>query len=178
MAATSDSERGDRLAVERSLEKRDGYQLATVELDALSDVPLVVRLADEFEDGVDGVRVRPDAEPERWTVEPDRFVAETLASPDSTTTLAYEFHGPEPTPDSIVIEQAQPIDPADAAGALPQFRDALTFDGRAEDGIVPAAAEATDAQVRRAVEDITASRSRSPQSIEQSIESIDLADPE
>lgn len=178
MAATSESERFDRLAVERSLEERDGYQLATVDLDALSDVPLVVRLVDEFEEGVDGVRVRPDAEPERWTVEPDRFVAETLASPDSSTTLAYELHGPEPTPDRIVVEQAQPVDPADATGALPQFRDALTFDGRAEDGVVPAVAEATDAQVRRAVEDITASPSRPSYSIEQSTESLDLAEPE
>jgi hypothetical protein len=80
MTTTSGPGQSDSLAVERSLAARDGYQLVTVDLDAHTDVPLVVRLVDEFGDGIEGVRVRSDAEPERWTVDAARFVAETLAS--------------------------------------------------------------------------------------------------
>lgn len=177
-----------------------GEYRATVDVRGTVDAPLVARLVDDLpgRDGVDGIRLDPETEPPRWTVEDGRLIFETLLQPDRATRVAYDARGDELAEGTAPVEVAlaQPLDIAavDADADVPAFRDAQAFDaGRAGEfiaiGADPADAaatgatsedadggdEATDDDVRRALRSIAPS---SPEEIvEDEVPTIDLADP-
>ncbi|MFB6172875.1 MAG: hypothetical protein ABEJ23_10095 [Haloarculaceae archaeon] len=169
----------DLVSVERTLDARSDGVVSTLTFRA-REAPLVVRFADAVGDwsGADSVRMRD--EPARWTVEGATLLAELLVSPDGPATVTYELRGvdPDADPDSVVVEQAQPIDEAAlSAGEVPQFRDTQTFDSQDANVRLPTDGEATDADVRAAVEAVAAPRKDPTADLETATETFDLADP-
>lgn len=176
----------DLVAIERTLETREDVLVATVSVRSLADAPLVVRFSDAVGSwsGADSVRVHPETEPERWTVDDAALVAELLVDPDEPATVTYDLQGSDAgvDPDPVVVERTQPIDPESLdAGRIPRFRDTHAFEGQGADAQLPTAGgEATDADVRQAVEAIAELRSKSAQDEypDKQLDPLDLADPE
>lgn len=186
MTTTLDASAIDLVAIERTLEAEADILVATVTVRSLADTPLVVRFSDAVGNwsGADSVQMHAETEPERWTVDDSALVAELLVVPDEPTTVTYDLQGVDEgvDPDQVVVEQAQPVDPeALDAGQVPRFRDTQAFEGQGTDAQLPTAGgEATDADVRQAVEAISEERSESPQNehLDEQLDTLDLAEPE
>lgn len=186
MASTLDTSATDLVTVERTLD-RDGDDLvARVTARTVADTPVVVRVSDPVGEwsGADSVRIHPEVEPERWTVDDATLVAELLVRPDAPATVTYDLqHADEHAdPAPMSIEQAQPTDPETVeAGRVPRFRDTQTFDGRDGDTQLPTGeGEATDADVREAVDSVLDPQSGPPENelLDQRLDPLDLADPD
>lgn len=185
MTTTLDASATDLVAVERTLEARADALVATISVRSLADAPLVVRFSDPIGSwsGAGSVRVHPETEPERWTVDDSALVAELLVVPDEPATVTYDLQGAdeEADPDPVVVEQAQPVDPGSLdSDQVPRFRDTQAFEEETDARLPTAGGEATDADVRQAVEAISESRARPPRSeyLDEQLDPLDLADPE
>lgn len=186
MASTLDTSATDLVTVERTLDRDGDTLVATVTARSVTDVPVVVRVADPVGEwsGADSVRVHPEVEPERWTVDDATLVVELLVRPDTPATVTYDLqHADERAdPAPVVVEQAQPTDPETVeAGRVPRFRDTQTFDGPDGDTQLPTGqGEATDADVRQAVDSVLESRSEPAENglLDQQPDPLDLADPD
>lgn len=197
MSTTQSGQTGESAVAERRLEAtEDGYS-ATIAVRGVVDSPLVVRVVDDLpgRPGVDGIRLSPDAEPARWTVADGQLVFETLVPPEADARVVYDVRGEglEAGSTRLTVELAQPVDAEalEAADAVPAFRDARSFDAGAagefvstdrapddEEAASPtgdAHVEATDDDVRRAVESVTVPES--DRTVDEDVPTIDLDEP-
>lgn len=168
MTAPPDAAETDLAVIERTFEPLEDGLVATVSVRSPSRVPLVVRFSDPIGEwsGAESIRVHPETEPERWTIDSSSFVAELLVAPDEPSTVAYDLQGADGNadPGPVTVDQAKPIDLETLErGQVPRFRDTQTFEGQDIDTQHSATdSEATDADVRRAVEAVSTSRSTPP----------------
>lgn len=186
MTASPDTTETDLVAIERTLEPSEGGLVATVTVRSPSGAPLVVRFSDPIGQwsGAESIRVHPETEPERWTIDGSSLVAELLVAPDEPSTVTYDLRGADGNsdPDPVTVDQAQPTDHETlTTGQVPRFRDTQVFEGQGMD-TQPSVmeSEATDADVRRAVEAISTSRSTpSEQALpDNRPDPLDLAEPD
>lgn len=148
MSTTQSGRSGESAVAERRIaETEDGYK-AAVRVEGRVDAPLVVRVVDGLpaQPGVEGIRISPDAEPERWTVEGGRLVFEALVPRDEEALIVYDLRADdlEESPPAPTVELAQPVEADGRAGEVPSFRDAQSFDAGAAGEFVSTDAPAGD----------------------------------
>lgn len=181
MAPSTDAQQSDMVAVDRDLEAHDDRLVSTVTVRSLVDVPVVVRVSDDVGGWSDAtsIRIHPETEPERWTVEDAQLVLELLVTPDSPASVAYDLRGASDATaaDPPIVERAQPIERSADEEKVPRFRDIQTFESDTVSDDVTATAEATDADVRRALEGIDDTDTGGLE-VPDSPDSLDLPDPE
>jgi hypothetical protein len=183
MAPPTDARNSELVTVERDLEAHADHLVSTVTIRSQTDVPAVVRVTDDVGGWSDAtsVRIHPETEPERWTVDDGQLVLEALVTPATPTTVAYDLQdvtdASAATP--ITVEQTQPVDSEVDEAEVPRFRDTRTFDGDAAPCAPPSATEeATDADVREALAEIDEAMDTDALEQPDSVDRLDLSDPE
>lgn len=182
MASAQESEPHRLVTVERDVEPRDDHVVSTVTVRSQADVPVVVRVADDVGAWSDAtsLRIHPETEPERWAVEDGRLVAELLVTPRDPVTITYDLQGTTEaaTVAPPTVEQAQLVDPDHVGEGVPRFRGGSGIAAQSTQDEAPTpSAEATDADVREAVERVATGTTGGVE-IPDTTERLDLTDPE
>lgn len=192
MAPSTDARNSDVVAVDRDLEAHEDRLVSTVTVRSLVDVPVVVRVTDDVGGWSDAtsIRIHPETEPERWTVEDATLVLELQTTPDAPATVVYDLleATDAAAADPPVVERAQPVEHSADEGAVPRFRDIQTFESESDAAghdvptqatgeDITATAEATDADVREALEGIDDTGTDRLE-VPDATDPLDLSDPE
>jgi hypothetical protein len=183
MAPPTDARQSDLVTIERDFDADADTLVSTVTIWSQTDVPVVVRLTDDVGGWNDAtsIRIHPETEPERWTVDDGLLVLEVLVTPAGPTTVAYDLRGvtDASAADPVTVERTQPVDSEVDEAKIPRFRDTRTFDGDAAGGELPSTTEeATDADVREALAEIDEGTDTDAQEQPDPIDQLDLSDPE